>query len=92
MESFSDQLRRAIRDCGTTRSVLARRANVAESCLSRFMTGKAGLTISVIDRITDVLGVGLTPGPKLLPGRGRGRARGQKTGSKEKIQCLTSSS
>jgi transcriptional regulator with XRE-family HTH domain len=50
---FSSQLRRAVRDCGTSRYVLAKQLGIAESTLSRFLSGKRGLTLGVVDKIAD---------------------------------------
>lgn len=56
-ESFSDQLRNAVRDCGTTRYALAKQLGISESTLSRFLSGERGLTLDVVDRLADVLGL-----------------------------------
>jgi transcriptional regulator with XRE-family HTH domain len=56
-DSFSDQLRRAVRDCGTTRYALAKQLGTSESTLSRFLSGERGLTLTLLDRLADVLGL-----------------------------------
>ena len=56
-ESLSDRLRQAIRDCGTTRYALSKQLGVAESTLSRFLSGERGLTLEVLDKLADVLGL-----------------------------------
>jgi plasmid maintenance system antidote protein VapI len=56
-ESFSDQLRNAVRDCGTTRYALAKQLGISESTLSRFLSGERGLTLDLVDRLADVLGL-----------------------------------
>ena len=56
---FSEQLREAIVNCGTTRYSLAQQLDISESALSRFVAGKRGLTLDVIDKLADVLGLQL---------------------------------
>ena len=56
-ESFSDQLRNAVRDCGTTRYALAKQLDISESTLSRFLSGERGLTLDSVDKLADVLGL-----------------------------------
>lgn len=52
--SLSDQIRRAIRDCGVTRYRLAQESGVDEASLSRFMAG-SGITTTTLDAIAKVL-------------------------------------
>jgi len=74
-QSFSDQLRQAVRDCGTSRYALAKQLDIAESTLSRFLSGERGMTLDVLNRMADVLGLQIVvtvqkahrpskPGPK----------------------------
>lgn len=56
-ESFSDQLRNAVRECGTTRYALAKQLAISESTLSRFLSGERGLTLDLVDKLADVLGL-----------------------------------
>lgn len=58
-KSLSDQLREAIITCGTTRYALAQQLHISESALSRFVGGERGLTLEVIDKLADVLGLQL---------------------------------
>ena len=55
--TFSDQLRQAVRDCGTSRYALARQLSISESTLSRFLSGERGLTLDLLDQLADVLGL-----------------------------------
>ena len=52
--TFSDQVRRAIRNCGLTRYRLAQEAGVEQASLSRFMAG-SGITTTTLDAIAKVL-------------------------------------
>ena len=59
MPSFSDQVRRAIRDCGLTRYRIAQESGVEQGTLSRFMAG-TGVTTATLDAIAKVLRLELT--------------------------------
>ena len=50
-ETFAEQLRRVVRDCGETRYSLAQRMGIAQSTLTRFMNGDRGLSMEAIDRL-----------------------------------------
>jgi transcriptional regulator with XRE-family HTH domain len=54
-ETLTEQLRRAIHDCGETRYSLAQRTGIAQSTLSRFVTGDRGLSMEALDRLFDAL-------------------------------------
>jgi transcriptional regulator with XRE-family HTH domain len=60
-ETFTEQLRRAIRDCGETRYSLAQRTGIAQSTMSRFATGNRGLSMEAIDRLFDALDLEIKP-------------------------------
>jgi hypothetical protein len=49
--SIQDQLDDLIRDCGLSRYEIAKRTDVAQSALSRFVSGKRGLSGLAIDRL-----------------------------------------
>ena len=57
--SFSNQVRRAIRDCGLTRYRLAQEAGVEQASLSRFMAG-SGVTTTTLDAVAKVLRLEVT--------------------------------
>jgi plasmid maintenance system antidote protein VapI len=61
---FTEQLRRAIRDCGMSRYALWKATGISQSLLSRFMSGQRGLTTDSVDKLVDVLGLTLTPRKK----------------------------
>lgn len=56
-ESFEDALRRFIKASGMTPYQLARDAKVAQSMLSRFLSGERGLNSATVGRLMDVLGL-----------------------------------
>jgi DNA transposition AAA+ family ATPase len=53
--SFADQLRREIDGCGMSRYAICQRTEINQSTLSRFMAGKAGLTMDNLDKIAALL-------------------------------------
>jgi transcriptional regulator with XRE-family HTH domain len=79
--SISDQLREAIRACGTTRYALARQLGISQSTLSRFVSGERGLTLDVVDKLADVLGLQIvvTVGRAERPRRRGPKPRREKT-------------
>jgi Cro/C1-type HTH DNA-binding domain len=58
--TFSDQLRRAIKQSDYTCYRIAKTTGINESQLSRFMRGKAGLSPESIDQICKLIGAKLT--------------------------------
>jgi len=84
--SFSEQLRQAVADCGTTRYSLAKQLGVPESSLSRFVAGKQGLSLPTLDKLVELLGlefVGTVQQVARAEPRGRKKAA-TKEPSKEK--------
>jgi transcriptional regulator with XRE-family HTH domain len=57
--SLSDQVRRAIDASGKSRYRIAKDLSVSEATLSRFMSGERGLTLTLLDRLADYLGLTL---------------------------------
>lgn len=58
--NVSSELRKAIADSGKSRYRLSRLSGVADSALSRFMSGERGLGLPAIDRLCKVLKLRLT--------------------------------
>ena len=56
-ESFSDQLRRIIRQSGISRNQICLAANIDPSHLHRFVHGTGRLTNDTIDKLAPVLGL-----------------------------------
>lgn len=56
---ISDEIRRAIENCGLTRYRIAKETGIAESTLSRFMHGYA-MTTDVLDRLAELLDMHIT--------------------------------
>lgn len=48
---LTDQLRAAIAAAGVSRYVISKETGIAQSTLSRFMSGKAGMSLGALDRL-----------------------------------------
>jgi transcriptional regulator with XRE-family HTH domain len=54
---LSDQVRRAVDASGLSRYRISKELGIAESTMSRFMSGQGGLSMEVLDRLADLLGL-----------------------------------
>jgi transcriptional regulator with XRE-family HTH domain len=54
---LSDEIRDAVNASGMSRYAIAKALGVAESTMSRFMSGKGGLSMEYIDRLAALLGL-----------------------------------
>ena len=68
---LSDQIRQAIETCGKTRYQIGQETGIDQATLSRFMSGKGGLSIPVLDRLGEHLGLNITmeSGPRKPKGK-----------------------
>jgi transcriptional regulator with XRE-family HTH domain len=64
---LSDEIRAAIDRCGMSRYAICKQTGIAEGNMSRFMAGKAGLELSTLDALADLLDLHIA--------EGRGKAR-----------------
>jgi transcriptional regulator with XRE-family HTH domain len=62
-QSFSDQLRRAVDDCGLSRYKIAKELGVNQSLLSRFMAG-AWLGQETMDALAELLDLHVSTGKR----------------------------
>jgi plasmid maintenance system antidote protein VapI len=62
--AFSDQLRRAVDNCGLSRYRISKELSIAESTLSRFMSGERGLTMKCLDRLAELLDLHVATGKR----------------------------
>lgn len=69
---LSDQIRRAIDGSDLSRYRLALMSEIDHAAMSRFMAGRAGLSLAALDRLAEVLGLRVMTRP--TRGRRRGRA------------------
>jgi transcriptional regulator with XRE-family HTH domain len=68
---LSDQIRRAIDASGMSRYAICKEIELSESTMSRFMAGRGGLSVEMLDRIGEVLNLNITAGVKAPKGKGR---------------------
>ena len=70
-KKLSDQIRAAIDGCGKTRYRIFVDTGIDQATLSRFMAGKGGLSIPVLDTLAEYLGLELTTGKQSSKRKGR---------------------
>jgi plasmid maintenance system antidote protein VapI len=61
---FSDELRRAVDACGLSHYRICQELGIAESTLSRFMSGQRGLTMKCLDRLAALLDLHVAAGKR----------------------------
>lgn len=54
-ETLTDEIREAVDASGMSRYRICKELGIAESILSRFMSGKAGLSLRTLDRLAKLL-------------------------------------
>ncbi len=52
---LSDQVRQAVDSSGLTRYRIAKELGISEATMSRFMSGKGGLSMEYLDSLADLL-------------------------------------
>jgi len=59
MESrrFSDQIREAVASSGMSRYAICKAIGLNQGAMSRFMTGKSGMSMAALDRLAELLGL-----------------------------------
>ena len=63
-QTFIDQVRRAARDSGMSRSALAEASGVDLAAVSRFVSGKRGLSVESLNALAKVLELRVVAGRK----------------------------
>ena len=61
--NVSESLRRAVEQSGMSRYVIAKETGIAQSMLSRFVTGRRGLSLEAVDRLAAFLKLELVARP-----------------------------
>jgi transcriptional regulator with XRE-family HTH domain len=61
---LSDQIRRAVDASGLTRYRICKQLGIAESTLSRFMSGQGGLSMEYLDRLAELLDLRIETGER----------------------------
>lgn len=67
-----NMMRKAMETSGQSRYRISKETGIAESVLSRFMSGETALTVETVERLADYLGLEIV----LRPKRGRGARKG----------------
>jgi transcriptional regulator with XRE-family HTH domain len=62
--TLTDEIRGAVDACGRSRYRLCQELGIAQSTLSRFMSGKAGLSLDTLDRLARLLDLHLAATPR----------------------------
>jgi hypothetical protein len=60
-ETFSDQLRRAVREGPLSRYAISKATGIDQAVLCRFAAGTAGMSLESIDKLMDALGLEIRP-------------------------------
>jgi ribosome-binding protein aMBF1 (putative translation factor) len=68
-DKLTDQIRRAINESGVSRYRLWKETGIDQAVLSRFVAGKAGMTLKSLDVLADALGL------RIVAGRSKRKAR-----------------
>jgi ribosome-binding protein aMBF1 (putative translation factor) len=68
-DKLTDQIRRAIDESGVSRYRLWKETGIDQAVLSRFMAGKAGMTLKSLDVLADALEL------RVVTGRSKRKAR-----------------
>jgi len=63
-DSIAGALRRALKTSELSRYAIAKETGITQSILSRFLHGKAGITLDTADRLAKILGLQLVPKKK----------------------------
>lgn len=67
---LGDQIRRAMKASGLGNNELSRAVDIDKGAMSRFMSGKRGLSLEVLDRLAEVVKVDVVArGVKARPSR-----------------------
>jgi transcriptional regulator with XRE-family HTH domain len=68
---LSDQIRRAIADAPMSRYAICKAVGFSQATMSRFMKGKAGLSMDVLDSVAEVVGIDIASRPQNKMDKGR---------------------
>jgi hypothetical protein len=61
---FSDQIRTAVDACGQSRYALCKAIGLDQGAMSKFMAGKAGLSLACLDKLAAELDLHVVAGRK----------------------------
>jgi transcriptional regulator with XRE-family HTH domain len=63
-KSLGDQIRAAIDASGMSRNAVCKATGIDPGSMSRFMSGRVGLSLETLDRLAELLGLRVVAGPK----------------------------
>ncbi len=66
---LSDQIRRAVDGSDLSRSRFCKDLGLAEATMSRFMSGRGGLSMETLDALADFMNLNITNGKRRSKGR-----------------------
>lgn len=66
---LSDQIRRAVDGSDLSRYRICKELGLAEATMSRFMSGRGGLSMEILDALADFLNLNITNGKRGSKGR-----------------------
>ena len=61
---FSDQIRERVEASGRSRYAICKAIGFNQGAMSRFMSGKGGLSLDVLDRLAELLGLTVAVKPE----------------------------
>ena len=61
---FSEEIRRAVRDCGLTRYRICKEIGITQPTMTRFMQGTGGLSITTLDKLAALLDLHVIAGDR----------------------------
>jgi plasmid maintenance system antidote protein VapI len=67
---FGDQLRDAVDASGMSRYAICKAIDLPESSMSRFMTGKGGVSMDTLDKLAELLGLSVASRSRRRKGGG----------------------
>jgi len=70
-KTLTEQLRRLVLNCGKSRYQIAKETGIDESALSRFVSGERGVSMTVLDKLGECLGLAIVQAK--TPKRGKVR-------------------
>ncbi len=68
---FSQQIREAVEASGMSRYAICKAIGLTQGAMSRFMNGKAGLSLEMLDRLAELIGMEIRPRGKSTKTGGR---------------------
>lgn len=68
--TLSDQVRQAVEESGMSRYAICKTLGLSQATMSRFMSGKGGLSMDYLDALADLLDLNITAVEPKTPKKG----------------------